>query len=516
LPGKAVKRATTKRATGRVAVVDIGSNSIRLVVFSGATRAPFTLFNEKVLCGLGRGLDVTGRLNEAGAKLALANLTRFVRLAKAMGVGRLDLLATAAVRDAKNGAEFVAEVERRCRVEVQIISGEEEARLSAQGVVSGIPEADGVMGDLGGGSLELVALDKGKFADHVTLPLGPVRLMDSMVDDLDAARAVIDRHLDSVPWLDSVRGRTFYPVGGAWRTLARIHMDQIGYPLHVIHHYSIARRQAEDLVRILSRLGRRSLASIPGLSKRRVETLPFAALTLERLLRLTRPDRIVFSAFGLREGHLFSVLPAAERAKDPLVAACTEFAEAEARFGDQGRLLQDWIDPLFRSDDAETRRLRLAACTLSDIGWRDHPDYRAEQVFTRILRLPIAGIDHKGRVALALAVYIRYGGEAGVDGVDSVLAMLEDKVREQWRTVGLALRLAYALSAATPAILKRSELAVADAKVTLRLPKGQDALLGEAVERRLQALALAIGKSPAVVVGRDRRGRSSAALRSRG
>jgi exopolyphosphatase/guanosine-5'-triphosphate,3'-diphosphate pyrophosphatase len=487
LAAKAAKRKTTAKraAAGRVAVVDIGSNSIRLVVFSHASRAPFTLFNEKVLCGLGRGLDATGRLNEAGAKLALDNLTRFVRLAKAMAVKRLDLLATAAVRDAKNGAEFVGSG-RRCRVRVRVISGEEEARLSAQGVLSGIPEADGLMGDLGGGSLELVALDRGKLGDHATLPLGPVRLMDSMVDDLDAARAVIDKHLDGVGWLAGLRGRTFYPVGGAWRTLARIHMDQIGYPLHVIHHYSIARREAEDVVRILGRLSRRSLSSIPGLSKRRLETLPFAALTLERVLRLAKPERVVFSAFGLREGHLFAALPAAERAKDPLIAACAEFAEAEARFGDLGRLLQEWIDPLFVGEDAEARRLRLAACTLSDIGWRDHPDYRAEQAFTRILRLPIAGIDHRGRVAIALAVFVRYGGEADLTSMHSVLAMLSEEEHEHWHSVGLALRLAYALSAATPAVLKQSSVVATDARLTLRLQKGHDALLGEAVERRLQ------------------------------
>jgi exopolyphosphatase/guanosine-5'-triphosphate,3'-diphosphate pyrophosphatase len=506
LRATAAGRATARQraAAGRAAVVDIGSNSIRLVVFSRASRAPFTLFNEKVLCGLGRGLDVTGRLNEAGAKLALGNLTRFVRLAKAMAVERLDLLATAAVREATNGADFVAEVERRCRVRVQIISGEVEARLSAQGVVSGIPDADGLMGDLGGGSLELVVLDKGKLDQHATLPVGPVRLMDSMMDDFAAARAAIDRHLDGVSWLNTVRSRTFYPVGGAWRTLARIHMQQTGYPLHVIHQYTIARRQAEDLVRILSRLSRKSLASIPGLSKRRVETLPFAALTLERLLRVTKPDRIVFSAFGLREGHLFSTLPSTEKAKDPLISACAEFAEAEARFGDQGRLLHGWIETLFAGGDAEARRLRMAACTLSDIGWRDHPDYRAEQVFSRILRLPIAGIDHKGRVAVALAVYTRYGGDPDVAEVASIAAMLDEETRGHWRAVGLALRLAYALSAATAAILKRSAVAVADGKVSLRLPKGDEELLGEAVERRLQALAAALGKSAAVVIGNGR------------
>jgi exopolyphosphatase/guanosine-5'-triphosphate,3'-diphosphate pyrophosphatase len=469
-----------------------------LVVFNRASRAPFTLFNEKVLCGLGRGLDATGRLNEAGAKLALDNLMRFVRLAKAMAVGRLDLLATAAVRDASNGAEFVAEVERRCKVRVRVICGEEEARLSAQGVVSGIPGADGFMGDLGGGSLEIVALDQGSLGPHATLPLGPVRLMDSMIDDRSAASAAIDRHLAGVAWLDRVRGRTFYAVGGAWRTLARIHMEQIGYPLHVIHHYSISRRQAEDLSDVLERLGRRSLASIPGLSKRRVETLPFAALLLERLLRLVKPDRVVFSAFGLREGHLFAGLPVAERAKDPLISACSELAAEEGRFGDQGRLLQQWIEPIFSTDTAAARRLRFAACTLSDIGWREHPDYRAEQILGRILRLPIAGIDHKGRVAVALAVFARYGGDPEAGQGEPALHVLAEDEREHWLAVGFALRLAYSLSAATPTILKQSGLSVSEARLTLRLPRGQQVLFGEAVERRLDALAKALGKSTAV------------------
>ncbi|HTO82735.1 MAG TPA: exopolyphosphatase [Methylomirabilota bacterium] len=493
--------AANAAATNRVAVVDIGSNSIRLVVFSRASRAPFTLFNEKVLCGLGRGLDATGRLSESGAKLALDNLTRFVRLAQAMGVSRLDLLATAAVRDAKNGAEFVKEVEKRCRVPISVISGEEEARLSALGVVSGIPQADGLMGDLGGGSLEIVALDRGKLGAYATLPLGPIRLLDNMIDNIDAARDVIDRHLGAVGWLEGVRGRTFYPVGGAWRTLARIHMDQTNYPLHVIHEYSVSRRQAEDLARVIGRLSRRSLASMPSLSKRRVETLPFAALLLERLLRLVRPERIVFSAFGLREGHLFASLTPAEKAKDSLISACAELAEAEGRFGDLGRLLQNWIEPVFRDDVAEARRLRLAACTLSDIGWREHPDYRADQAFTRILRLPVSGIDHPGRVAVALAVYVRYGGDPEADSIHAILGMLTEEDRFHWQRVGLALRLAYSLSAATPGLLRQTGLSIDSARLTLHLPKGNDMLFGEAVERRLEALARAVNRTAGVAEG---------------
>ncbi len=490
----------------RVAVVDIGSNSIRLVVFAGATRAPMALFNEKVLCGLGRGLDATGKLNEAGVELALDNLVRFVRLAEAMEVGQIDLLATAAVRDAKNGAEFVAEAERRCGVKLRVISGEEEARLSALGVLSGIPGADGLMGDLGGGSCEIVTLDKGKIGAHATLPIGPVRLMESMADDREAVRKVIDRHLEKVEWLEAVRGRSFYPVGGAWRALARLHMAQSGYPLYVIHEYSVSRRDAEELAQVISHLGKRSVAAILGVSKRRVETLPFAALMMERLLRLARPERIVFSAFGLREGYLFDSLATAEKRRDPLIAGCEEFAAAEGRFGDFGSLLHSWIDPLFRGDDAQARRLRLAACTLSDTGWREHPDYRAQQGFTRILRLPVCGIDHPGRVALALAVHLRYGGDGDDPEIQAVLGMLDDEQRSYWTIVGLALRLAYSLSAATPKLLRQTGINLTDAKLTLLLPKGNDVLYGEAVERRLEALGRALGRSTGVSEAAIKRG----------
>jgi exopolyphosphatase/guanosine-5'-triphosphate,3'-diphosphate pyrophosphatase len=492
--------AKTQAASGRVGVIDIGSNSIRLVVFAGNGRSPLTLFNEKVLCGLGRGLDGSGRLNEAGVKLALDNLARFVWLAKAMQVARLDLLATAAVRDAENGPAFVADVERRCGVKIRIISGAEEARLSASGVLSGIPGADGVMGDLGGGSLELVALNKGRIGPHTTLPLGPIRLMESLLNDLEAARRVVDEHLETVSWLAQAKGRDFHPVGGAWRNLARIHMEQVGHPLHVIHEYAIERRAAEELARLVSRLSKRTLQSIPGMSKRRAETLPFAALVLERILRIARPARILFSAHGLREGLLYDQLSDEEKARDPLIAGCQELAQLEGRFGDTGALLDGWIAPLFKGDAPRRARLRLAVCTVSDIGWRDHPDHRAAHVFSRVVHLPVGGIDHVGRVAMAYAMFARYGSEPGVTDIGKLLALLDDEEREHWRRVGLALRLAFSVSAATPAVLRQTALRMGDSKIRLLLPKDQQELLGESVQRRLDALGRAFDRAVEVAV----------------
>jgi exopolyphosphatase / guanosine-5'-triphosphate,3'-diphosphate pyrophosphatase len=486
-------------------VVDIGSNSIRLVVFDRLARAPLLLFNEKVLCGLGRGLDSSGRLNEAGVESALVNLARFVRLAKAMKVGRLDLLATAAVRDAVNGADFVAAVRRRCGVPVRILSGVEEARFSALGVVSGIPDADGLMGDLGGGSLELVGLDRGKLGAHVTLPLGPLRVGESAIGERDAARELIDRHLASVPWLGDLRGRDFYAVGGAWRSLARIHMDQTSHPLHIIQQYRIDRRQAEDLVRVMSRLGRRSLAAISGLPRRRLDTLPFAALLLERLLRLARPEGIVFSALGLREGYLFSQLPPALRRQGPLLAAARDLAERDGRFGTLGTVLADWTESLFRDESEAERRLRCAVCLLSDIAWRDHPDYRAEQSFGRILHLPIAGIDHGSRVFAAAAVAVRYAGGLEPFASEPVLRLIDESAMARAVVLGLALRLAYSLSGATPKLLAETSLRLSDGRLTLTLPKNGDSMSGEAVDRRLEALGRALAKPVATASQRVRK-----------
>jgi exopolyphosphatase/guanosine-5'-triphosphate,3'-diphosphate pyrophosphatase len=499
--------APARLRQSRIGVVDIGSNSIRLVVFDRLARAPQLLFNEKVLCGLGRGLDADGRLNPEGVESALLNLGRFVRLAKAMGIGRLDLLATAAVRDAANGAEFAATVRKRCGVPVRILSGSEEARLSALGVVSGIARADGLMGDLGGGSLELVGLDRGALGAHVTLPLGPLRVGEAAIADRDAARVLIDRHLESVPWIADLHGRSFYAVGGAWRSLARIHMEQVGHPLHVIQQYRIDREQAENLLRVMSRLGRRTLSAISGLSRRRLDTLPFAALLLERLLRQGRPEAVVFSAFGLREGYVFSQLPAALRREDPLLAAARDHGDRDGRFGPMGEALEEWTRPLFATESADQRRLRAAVCLLSDIAWRDHPDYRAEQSFSRILRLPIGGLEHGERVFAAAAVAARYAGTLEPVAREPVLRLIDEPRLGQALVLGLALRLAFSLSGATRRLLKETGIKIAGDRLTLMLPKDGSVMYGEAVDRRLEALGRAIGRAVTTAAVRTRKGR---------
>ena len=481
-------------SSGRIAVIDIGSNSLRLVVYDGAGRAPLALFNEKVLCGLGRGLGKSGRLNADAIAPALDNLQRFVALAQAIGVVRLDIIATAAVRDASDGRAFVAEVTQRCGVAVRILDGAAEGRLSALGVVAGIQDADGVVGDLGGGSVELVPVDQGKVGDGDTLPLGPLRLAE-FSDDERKLREVVDRHISGVDWLRRRRGRSFYLVGGAWRALARIHMEQMNYPLHIIQQYTVPRAEAEQIFQFIGRLSRKSLEKMSVVSKKRIEGVPLAALVLSRLVNVIEPNRLVFSAFGLREGHVYDLLAEDEQREDPLLAACRTMAGANARFGITGDELFEWMSPLFPADDGRRGRLRLAVALLSDTAWSAHPDYRADEAFEHAVKMPVAGIEHTERVFVATALHARYGGPGDAEIKLPTKRLIGEDDHAAARSIGLVLRLGYTLSGGAPGLLRRTRLALRDQEVVLLVPEeGPRLWSGETVQRRLDAVGRALNR----------------------
>jgi exopolyphosphatase/guanosine-5'-triphosphate,3'-diphosphate pyrophosphatase len=477
-------------------VIDVGSNSLRLVVYDGLGRAPIALFNEKVLCGLGRGMAASGRLNPDGVPLALETMERFVGLARAMDVARLDVVATAAARDAADGPEFVAEIERRCGVRVRLLAGEEEGRLSALGVAAGIPQASGIMGDLGGGSVELVPLEAGEPAASATLPIGPLRIAE-LADNPRRLRETVDAAIAAVPLLKAGRGKSFYLVGGAWRALARIHMEHASYPLHIIQHYAITRHEAERFLDVISSQSKKSLEKIPGVSKKRLDVVPLAAFLLARLVRAVEPQRLVFSALGLREGLLQDALPEAERKRDPLVAACEKIALAQRRFGIDGRELARWVEPVLANADERVRRLVLAASLLSDTAWRSHPDYRAEEAFLAALRMPFGGLDHPERVFLGTVLHARYGGAADDPVRSGTRRLLQDDEAALARSVGLALRLALTMTGGAPDLLDHARLAVEQGRVTLTVSENQPALRGETVQRRLDALGKALGRATA-------------------
>ena len=466
-----------KRTLEPVGIVDIGSNSIRLCVYDAASRVPVPLFNEKVVCGLALGMESSGRLNPDGIEQALAAVGRFVALAAAMQLERLDILATAAVRDAGDGAAFVAEVKRRTGADVQVLSGGQEAELSAMGVLCGCPEAEGIVCDLGGGSLELVAVNDGAFGEYVTMPLGLLRLAEASRDDRAAARAIIDRHLDKLDWLGRGRDLNIYAVGGAWRALARICIAQTQQALSVLDNFALEVREALRIVELVASQSRKSLEKVPGLARKRVLGLPLAAMVLERVLRRVEPRRVVFSVYGMREGQFFKHLPEKLRREDPLLAVCRQLAQIGSRFPEHGDELMAWMAPLFPRENRHLARIRHAACLVSDAFWNDHPDYRAEQAFLRILRLPFIGVGHADRAAIALTVFIRYLGDEEHPQVARATALLDDAALRRCRVTGSALRLAHTLSGGAPNLLRLTRLRIDGRDMVLDVPAGNAAFV---------------------------------------
>lgn len=472
-------------------VVDIGSNSVRLVVFDRLTRSPVALFNEKALCGIGRNMVSSGRLDEAGVESALKALARFREIAAALGAARIEAVATAAVRDARNGNEFVARARDALGVQIRVLSGEDEARLAAEGVLAAIPDADGIVGDLGGGSLELSPVANGKAASGITLPFGPLRLMDAAEGKIDRARGLVDAALDDLPGRDKFKGKTLYAVGGVWRNIARIMMEDAGHPIRILHHYEIPREEAIGFAAFLASQSRKSLESMEHVTRRRAEAIPYGALVMERLMKALKLDRIVVSAFGVREGVLFAKLPADERAEDPLNAACRDLALRLGRDADLGPVLERWIAPLFADADAGFRRLMRAACWLADVEWRAHPDHRAEQAFTEVLNAPFIGIDHPGRATLAVALYHRYGGDEGEQHkrVERIGRLLDSDQRQRAVLLGSALRTGLSIAGPSAELLGETSIRLTNANVILTLPKSRQALAGEPITKRMDELA---------------------------
>lgn len=481
--------------SGRVAVVDIGSNSVRLVVYDAPMRLPIPMYNEKSQCALGRGMGESGRLHPDGVKCALRSLRRFVGLANAMGVASLDLVATAAVREAKDGPDFIAKVHDMLDLDITVLSGEDEAKYAALGLLMGVPKADGVIGDLGGGSLDLVGLNDGEFDKSATFALGHLRLSEASKGDPERARSLVDKTLSELGWLKKVKGRTLYAAGGSWRAIARIIIDQTNHPLHVVDNFAIDADTARGILHLISGSGRHSLELIPGVPKKRIDTLPFAAAALEGMLNASKAKMLQFSGFGMREGVLLSALPDDMRHQDPLISACKTMVERTGRFALHGREIQNWVAPLFPNESPAEERLRYAACLMSDIGWNEHADYRAEHTYMRALRVPYAGLNHSDRALIASSLYVRQDGDMGDPLIRPILGLLDMGQLTWIRVTGLALRLAHTISGGAPGLLAQTKLRVSKDKLFLSVADDhRAALVSEAVERRLKTLAKALGK----------------------
>lgn len=479
-----------------VAAIDIGSNSVRLVLYRLEGRAIWTVFNEKVLAGLGRDLATTGRLSVEGAAQALIALKRFAAVIDGVRPALVFVAATAAVREAADGQTFCDTVAAETGLQIRVLSGEEEARYAALGVLAGIPDAEGVAGDLGGSSLELVRIEGGRVGRGVTLPLGPFALADDAGFDADRLREAIGKELEAV---DEYRADTLYAVGGAWRTLAQVHMQMQGYPLRIVHQYAMTAHEVLTTAGLIARASKSSLEKWPRVSKKRSETLPHAALVLEGLIERLQLKRIVVSAWGVREGLLYEALEPEIAAADPLLAGSSALGARQGISPALPGALKGWIAPLLAAmpvtfDKTRDDLLADAACRLADLGARLHPDHRVELAFDQVLRAPVPGQTHAERAFLATAVNARYGGSVATPESATVTRLLTEEQRNAARALGLAIRLACDLSGRAPQLLANARAAVEGDSLVLTAADGYaDVLLGEQTRRRGKALAEAMG-----------------------
>ena len=492
---------------GPLGVIDVGSNSVRLVIYEGAIRAPAPLFNEKVLCGLGRAQATTGKLGKESVDRALAALRRFRAIAHIRGVTKLSIIATAAVREASNGEQFIERAEHECGVRIRILSGEEEARFAGRGVLFGFGAADGIAGDLGGGSLELTDLTGTRLRGATSLPLGGLKLIGVTGDNLDRAVAVIEEGLAEVPWLAPAPDRSFYAIGGTWRALARLHMEETRYPLQVIHGYAIPTCAAIEFCDAVRKEA--TIAGYERISRARREVLPVGAMVMRRLLYRLQPDQVVFSGCGIREGLLWDLLSDRERLKDPLLSLCERHAQLNSRSAVHARELCNWTDPIFRppgpSETVEERRLRHAACLISDADWHTQPDYRGKNSFGLITDAALAGIDHPGRLFLAFSVYFRHLGpnQAAVDALSPVSRQLvQPCALRRALLIAAAIRTAHMLSMGRPGIINTTSLSYEPGKLVLDIPAPYGNLDGEGLRRRFRELAGLLKRQPHINFGR--------------
>jgi polyphosphate kinase len=531
LNNSAKSYSTSYTLGSEVAVLDIGSNSVRLVIYDGLKRSPLALFNEKVSCQLGKDIEKTGNLNVAGVQLAYQSIERFAKIIRSMQIKDIICFATSAVRDAKDGDTFVRNIEKNCNIKIQVLTGKEESQLAALGIASAFYYADGVVGDLGGGSLELAHIafnvdndnkpKKRSLVEHCTsFPIGVLRLKTLAKGDDAAAVEIIDQYLNEFPLKETLKDKTFFAIGGGFRTLAKVHLIRKNHPLKVIEQYNISPRDLLKTIEFIKDTKPSQLKDISGISSSRAPTIRLVGLIFERLIKLGSPKMITFSTHGVREGILFNQLTPFIQGDDALIAGCADMIEhispnvfasrggiatpQDKTWVEYGEELYKWISPALNElptneHIANSDRLHLAACILSRLAWHEERTYRAEMSFRWILDSKIPAMDHQERVIIATALFNRYQSREDSGVTRKAQKLLTPSQVKHAITVGKAMRLGYQLSGGSSALFEQVNLRVKAKSLILSCSEENRALINSEVRTRLENLAKALDLKPEII-----------------
>jgi len=471
------------------AIIDIGSNTVRLVIYGGPPRVPVVLHNEKVTSRLGKGLVPGGKLGGKAMRTALAALARYAVLLRLKGVTNVETVATAAVRDAGNGAAFLEQV-AALGLSPRLLSGEEEAVASAQGVMAAFPGASGVVGDLGGGSLELTHIDHDQCEHGSTMPLGMLRMAELRAEGQAMFADSVEQELSAVDW-SGRHTQPFYLVGGAWRALGRYAMKQQGWPIDDPHGFELS---PEDALQLARTIGRGKLVSDGyGMSQSRFAGLPDAAALLGVLVQKLAPSRLVFSAWGLREGLLFRQLDKPAQGQDPLMAGVAAFCDRQGAAPAEAAMVTGWTAGASPIAGTGSQRLRLAISMLALASLRVEPNMRASQATDWSLRKRWLGIDAEGRAMMAAAL-IANTGRTQVP--ESLRLLASESALHEAVAWGLAIRLCRRFSGTTTHALACSALSQRDGQLVLQVRAPYHALCTDLVEKDLRVAAEWLGLVP--------------------
>lgn len=475
----------------RRAVIDIGSNTVRLVIYGGPPRAPEVLWNEKVSARLGRDLERNGAMPAAAMDEALAALARFALLIRDLGIANVETVATAAPRDATNGAAFIARV-ADLGLPVRVLSGEDEACASAYGAIGAFPGARGMVADLGGGSLELVTVRDGECDAGATFPLGTLRL-PALRATGQFDRKVAKMLKGAKAEIAHARGEPVYMIGGTWRAFATYAMSCAGHPLTDPHAFTMTIQNADEIARRVRRAKSAELAQVRGISAMRAEKLPDAAALLVVLLKELGPEALVFSSWGLREGLHFHRLDPSERARDPLLAGVAAFVGRDI----DTTAFVDWTAPAARCAGPRMDTLRTAAAQLASVLHRVEPNLRGAQALEWALDKRWVGVDHAGRAMLAAALRASLGSTEPHERLSPLASDGELREAVAW---GLAFRLAQRMGAGSAAALKGARLSIDGDELVMAFRADHAALASGPVTKDLNALANWLGLQPRITV----------------
>ncbi len=481
----------------RTAVIDIGSNSVRLVVLQGLKRSPEYFYNEKVICRLGYRVKKEGILNPEGVTLASKAVLRFSKLIIKMKVNRTIGVATAAVREAKDGEDFLGRLSKKTGISFRVLSGSQEAEYAALGVLFGWPNADGLVCDIGGLSLEFCEILNGRLLSAQSTNLGPLAFTGE-ARLKNQSRTLIEG-LNNIKERLKRKNKSIFLVGGAWRALAKIDMELRGYPLKILHEYRLRAKEMKDTASWCLDQSEAEIISKSGLSKVRVASIKHACYVILDLILILEPEKFFISSYGLREGLFFEKMEKGMKSKDPLIEASINYENRSARFPGFGAELYAWIRPIFLKLTKMEERIMLSACLLHDTIWFAHPDYRSELCVETVTRANMVGVDHSGRLFLGLALAFRYKGGAEISKLPA-FRILRQRDKEKAVILGKAMRLGALLSGSTLGGLEKANIVTSDGDLILTIDEEAKALAGGVVKKRLNSLGDALNLRSKLVI----------------